>query len=444
MRSWGPTEKEFCYILNAISDAVLAVDANGTTMYLNEADTKLKGLGEEAIGEIFYNFRSGKHVMEVLDTGRPIINVLRNKGRMDYVNNFYPIFADHKIIGVVSVAKDITQVQQLTQRVLRLENTVKQKDRAKYTFEDIIGNAPNFLSIINMAKIVALGESNVLIMGESGTGKEYIAHAIHNASKKKEGPFIAVNCTAIPNELLESELFGYEQGAFTNASKRGKLGIFEIAHTGTIFLDEIGDMNLSLQSKILRVLQDKKIRKVGGTEEVEVDVRILAATNKNIEQMILEGNFREDLFYRLSVVPLKLIPLRDRVEDIPPLVNEFIRKHSKNTEVTISQEALYALINYNWPGNIRELENAIEFAINFIEGNTIQLANLPSKVTKNISGDILNLSLKKVVSEAERKTIIHALKVFGCSVEGKKLASQALCISLAALYKKIKDYQIQI
>lgn len=311
-------------------------------------------------------------------------------------------------------------------------------------FSSIIGNSKELQKAQLKAKKVAAGHASVLITGESGTGKELFARAIHYASPRKDGPFIAINCGAIPDTLLESELFGYVPGAFSGASKNGKIGKFELANNGSIFLDEIGDMPLHLQVKILRVLQDKVVVPIGGNKPVPINVRVISATNKNLEVMVKNDEFREDLYYRLNVIPIEIPPLRKRKEDIPILVQHFLHKYCSyyNIETPIVDEkVLKALEDYYWPGNIRELENTIEYVINIVQyGKSIELNHLPPKIlafkeTVNIS-DELNLE------NLEKQTILKALKEYGENTEDKRKVAKALGISLSTLYRKLEKYNI--
>ncbi|MGX4601355.1 sigma-54 interaction domain-containing protein [Faecalimicrobium sp. JNUCC 81] len=314
------------------------------------------------------------------------------------------------------------------------------------TLDNIIGESDIINSTKKEALIASKSTSTVLITGESGTGKELFARAIHNHSNRNENPFVAVNCAAIPDNLLESELFGYEEGAFTGAKRGGKLGKFELAHKGTIFLDEIGDMSLHLQAKLLRVLQEKELNKIGAKSNVFIDVRIVAATNKDLEKMVNKGTFREDLYYRLNVIPISLPSLRERREDIPLLANfmmkEYAIKLNKNV-VDIDKSVINLMINYKWPGNIRELQNIIEYSVNMSSSSVITLDTMPNrmkKIDKNediiIKEGIINLE------ELERREIIKALDKYKDYKKDKDLAAKALGISRATLYRKLEKYKI--
>ncbi len=312
---------------------------------------------------------------------------------------------------------------------------------------DMIGSSPQTRQLREEIRKVAKSTSTVLITGESGTGKEIVASAIWKASARKNGRFIALNCGAIPESLLESELFGYVKGAFTGADPNGRMGKFELANKGVIFLDEIGDMPLYLQVKLLRVLQERKIIRIGSNRVIPVDVRILAATNKNLKEMIEKKQFREDLYYRLNVIPLKIAPLRERKEDIRDLVLHFAGRYAGLLEkklVSISEEAMDCLCRYPWYGNVRELENTVEFMVNMMEGDGIlDFRTLPDHLLeRSEAGEFLQereLTERKILQlkELERQEIQKALCLYGEDTEGKKMAAKALGISLATLYRKL-------
>jgi len=334
----------------------------------------------------------------------------------------------------------VVEYQRLNEKVKYLDRELK----GKYTLGNFIGKSPKILKIFDLIDKIKDIDSSVLITGESGTGKELIAKAIHYLGNRAKNRFEVVNCAAIPINLLESELFGYEKGAFTGATSR-KLGKFELADKGTIFLDEIGDMSYDLQSKLLRVLQNKSISPLGSNEVRNIDVRVIAATNKDIEEEIENKTFRDDLYYRLNVIQIKLPPLRERKEDIPLLVNHFINKYciafNKPTK-EIDSYALEILENYNYKGNVRELENIIERAVALNTGNKITSVDLPSNIkdqddTKD--SDILTICPGETMKDIERKVIIHALK---SNKGNKKRTANILDISERTLYYKIKEYGI--
>jgi transcriptional regulator with PAS, ATPase and Fis domain len=330
-------------------------------------------------------------------------------------------------------------------------NSTSQKPEKKHayiTFNDIIGNAPAFKEVINKAKIIAPNDVSVMITGESGTGKEMLAHAIHHASTRRDKPFVALNCGAIPENLIESELFGYVNGAFTGASVKGKPGKFESADGGTIFLDEITEMPISLQSTLLRVLQEQKVERLGSNKTIRVDVRVISATNKDITSLIGQGLFRADLYYRLNVIPLELPSLRDgRRDDIVPLMNYFMTKHSefisnrKVADFVVHKNVFEFLKNYHWPGNIRELENVIIHMLNMMDdAGNVTMNSLPIYIRDdsiNFQGQAFT-----TIENLEKQAIIKALDFFGDDTEGKQAASTSLGIGLTTLYRKMKKYNI--
>lgn len=437
----------FYQALNSAIEGIQIADAQGTEIFVNDAFLKITKLKPED--------RLGKSVFEVSPDGG-LAWVLQNKSAVKHIRNHpkgtnvellsnaAPIIINGNFYGAVSVMQDITDLIQLSKELEKSKGIVDYLNKkvghlatAKYFFKDIIGCSSKIKEIVNIAQKVANGNQAILIQGESGTGKEIFAHAIHNASNRRFNPFIAVNCAAIPEQLLESEFFGHEKGAFTGANTR-KLGMFELAHTGTLFLDEIGDMNLSLQSKLLRVLQEREFLRVGGITPIKVDVRIIAATNRNLLQLVQEGKFREDLFYRLNVINLVIPPLRERLEDLPLLAEHFINKINKRLGKSIrgvSKDAIKVLREYKWPGNVRELENVFERAILLCQGDIIQAWDLCLPGTHTVKNP--------PAEDDEKEKIKFYLLKYGCSVAGKKEVARQLKMSLATLYNKIKQYQLE-
>ncbi|MGK0468859.1 sigma-54 interaction domain-containing protein, partial [Clostridium sp.] len=314
--------------------------------------------------------------------------------------------------------------------------------------KDILGESRQVQKLKQNVKKIAISNSTVLITGESGTGKEMFARAIHNESNRNEKPFIAINCGAIPDMLLESELFGYAKGAFTGADPLGKIGKFEFANKGTILLDEIGDMPLYLQTKLLRVLQERSITRIGSNKTIDIDVRVVATTNRDLVKAIKENKFREDLYYRLNVIPLEIPPLRERKEDIKLLIGAFIEKYcnflNKNfLNMKLGDDTEQILYNYKWPGNIRELENTVEYIVNMVGTNGIITKEiLPENIFHN-EIDIFNnehgiFTLKSL----EKRAIENAIEKYGTTTEGKKIAAKRLGIGIATLYRKIEEYNL--
>jgi transcriptional regulator with PAS, ATPase and Fis domain len=337
--------------------------------------------------------------------------------------------------------KQVDEIKHFKNVFERVEDVLTKLD-ARQLFPEIIGDSRVMRGLLRRVQMVAPTDSTVLILGESGTGKELVASSIHRNSRRSQNPFIKLNCVAIPPDLLESELFGHEKGAFTGATAR-KPGKFELAHGGTIFLDEIGDMPLGLQAKILRVIQEKEFDRVGGTRTVQVDVRLICATNKNLPQMVAEGTFREDLYYRINVFALQLPALRERKEDIPLLVDDFLSRTTP--EVSISSPALQMMIGYAWPGNVRELQNTVERAAVLSQGQEIVVNHLPDSITQLFQHAFIeneeekDLSIDDKLKEIEKGMIIDALK----KTKGIQIrAAELMGINQRSLWHRIKKYQI--
>ncbi|MDW7728623.1 MAG: sigma 54-interacting transcriptional regulator [Bacillota bacterium] len=433
---------ELTAIIETIHEGALAINAEGFVTHCNTTAEKLLKLNrEEIIGSNLEDLLPGAPALEVLETGTEYIEkeeIYQARGRrsMHFIVSVRPIAGREKPEGAVVSFRDISEARRL---IYDLSSTAMD-----YTFDDIIGESLAIGNVKEQALKVAGGNSTVLITGESGTGKEIFARAIHKASPREEGPFISVNCGAIPETLLESELFGYEGGAFTGARKEGKAGKFELASDGTIFLDEIGEMPLHLQVKLLHVLQNREVERVGGSKKIPVDVRIIAASNRDLEKMMQEGNFRKDLYFRLSVIPLHIPPLKDRREDIPALVKRCLAKYGPMLNKHFSDiepEAMECLLRYNWPGNVRELENALEYAVNMAGGDLITYSSLPPRV-KNIEKETIarvDASLKEKVRDYERMILQDYLDRFGDTYEGKSDIADKLEISRATLYRKLSE-----
>lgn len=438
----------FISIFNSIHEGIMVADEKEIVRFINPAYTKLTGVkAHEIIGKELSIVRPSARLPEVIKSGEPLYGVHRKVGTVEYIASMHPIIVQGKVIGGVTIASDITEIQNLNKRLINysnkvkgLINRVKEQNVARYDFCDILGVSPEFQKIMRMAQKLSQSNINVLIRGESGTGKELFAHGIHNASKRAQGPFVVVNCAAIPVNLLESELFGYEAGAFTGANKQGKSGLVEIADEGTIFLDEIGDMNIDLQAKLLRFLQSMEFQRVGGTEMVTVNVRVIAATNRDLESMVEKETFREDLYYRLNAAQLRIPPLRERKEDIEILLNYFLAKDANRDygPFTLAEDTKRILFRYPWPGNIRELENTVNFLTSISNESTITAANLPEKFFRDRPG----MHHREEINR-EKQALIDALEQFGKSVGGKKEAAKYLGISLATLYNKLKYYGIK-
>ena len=382
--------KELDAIIEALDDGIVVADRNGFILKANHAYQQMTGItAEEFVGkhvrELIKQGYIGRSVTEmVVERNSPVTIVdIRNNKELLLTGN--PVYNDKgELVRVVTAIRDVTQLNSLKEQLAETEE-IKNRYylelehlRSQQPFRKIITNNPEMRQKLDLAFHVAHVDSTVLILGESGVGKELIAQLIHRASKRSTGPFIKINCGAIPTNLLESEFFGYEPGAFTGALKEGKPGLFELAQGGTLFLDEIGEIPLDLQVKILRTLQDKVITRVGGKTNISLDVRIVAATNRDLKKMMQENTFREDLYYRLNVVPMVLPPLRNRKEDILPLINDFLAKFKLQYgyQKWIHPDVMERLLNYDWPGNIRELENTIERLVVTSRGECILPENL--------------------------------------------------------------------
>lgn len=451
-------ETEASFLLNTITeatnDAIVYVNKEGKVEILTKAYANFLGVNrDEAIGKHVRDVIENTRMDIVVETGIPeIAQVQEIKGR-NMIATRIPVVVNDKIVGAVGkvLFKDVDELNSLYKEINKIEKELnlykdefKRANKAQYALDSIISESRSMEELKELTMMAAKTNSNVLILGESGTGKELFAHAIHNNSKRKDAPFIKVNCGAIPYELLESELFGYEEGSFTGAKKGGKIGKFKAADGGTIFLDEIGELPMNMQVKLLRVLQDREIERIGSNISEKVDIRIIAATNKDLDKMVSEGMFRLDLYYRLNVVSIKIPPLRERKEDIPILSKYLIEKISKGENIKvdkISDNTLEYLKKYDWPGNVRELENILERAINFLEKETIiNLNHLPHKIT-GIMGNKQIRNLKSIVEEVEKQTIIDSLII----ANGNKTnAANILDISRTSLYEKITKYGIDI
>lgn len=434
-------------ILDSLYDGILIIDSEGIVRYINPAYTRITKVKEEnIIGKKLSDVRKGSYLTEVIKSGKLQLNVHRKMDEVEYIVNMVPIYGKkNKVLGGISLLNELNDVYKLTEKlnlskiiIQNLKEHVKSLGSGKYNFEDIIAVDKKSIEIKEFAKRIALTDSNVLITGESGTGKELYASAIHNFSLRKDFPFIPVNCASFEKSLIESELFGYEEGTFTGAKKNGKTGLFQLANGGVLFLDEIGELEYGLQGKLLRVLQEKSIRKIGGSKEIPIDVRLICATNKDLFKLMEKGKFRRDLYYRIAIIPLTIPPLRERKDDIPSLANKFISDLSQKykKDMFLSQEAIQLLKEYEWCGNIRELKNIIEFTFNMREEKIILKEHLPIKIEENILDSEI-IELNEYINKVEKEYINKAIAKYGDSVEGKKKAAKALGISLATFYNKL-------
>ncbi|WP_409254082.1 sigma 54-interacting transcriptional regulator [Bacillus sp. SCS-153A] len=377
------------------------------------------------------------------------VSDLHERNGIKYIVHRIPIKKEGKVIGAIGkvMFRQLNEVSELFKRLQKAESKasfyhqqLQKSETARFTWDQILSKHPYMDKLKKSAAKAAKGRSTVLIRGESGTGKELFAHAIHNSSARSDGKFVIVNCAAIPEDLLESEFFGYEEGAFTGARQRGKVGKFDLANGGTLFLDEIGDMSIALQAKLLRVLQEREFYRVGGNSRIKVDVRIIAATNRNLEAMVKEGEFREDLYYRLNVISLNIPPLRERINDVGHLTSQLMIELNSmlGTSITgISSKAKEALLQYNWPGNVRELKNILERAMTFAEHGNIQLEDLPDYLIDQLSNPT-----KEKISLAEDAELEVIKKALTQSNGNKAQAARLLGISRSGLYEKLKKYEL--
>jgi PAS domain S-box-containing protein len=447
-------EAQLKAIIDSTNDAISVADENGIVRLVNKAYTKITGYSpEDVIGKpATVDIAEGESIhMLIAKLRQPIYNARLKVGpaKKEVIVNATPLFVKGKFKGSVAVVHDVSEILKLTNELEEVKRLIRHM-RAQYTFDDIIGDSKLIQIAKEQAKKVAQTPATVLLRGESGTGKELFAHAIHNASPRRNKPFVSVNCAAIPESILESELFGYEEGSFTGALHGGKKGLVEEADGGTLFLDEVGKLPLSLQPKLLRFIETKEYVPVGGRNVKKVDVRIIAATNMELEKMVRNGDFLPDLYFRLNVFPIYLPSLKDRKEDIPKLAVHIVKKlnqqYGRMVE-GISPAVIKYIVSKDWPGNVRELENFLgRVMINMgPEERYIELKHLPEdsglKVEKKEEefSDIGEKSLKDLVEEYEKKIIFTVLKQTG----GDKVkAAKMLDISIRTLYYKMERYGI--
>ncbi len=384
-------------IFDNIKEAIISIDDNLTTVEVNPAAETLLGIrSTEIIGKkIKTVFGNSFSLPDNVDNDN-LSNIIEINGKQFFIT--YIPFNSYSRKGLVTF-QETEDIYKMGQDLRRLLYKKHKGHIAKYTSNDIIAESKNIKTLIKKARLISQSDSSVLITGESGTGKELFSSSIHNASKRKTGPYVAVNFASIPDDLVESELFGYVEGAFTGATKKGKVGLFELANNGTIFLDEIGDASLKIQARLLRVLEEKEIMRVGDTQIIPINIRVIAATNKDLKELINKGRFREDLYYRLNIFPLHIPSLKERRDCIPKLIEEFMKKNS--VRKTLSADALGCLLNYHWPGNIRELKNMVEYSTSVAKDNTITSDDLPA--------DITNYCYKNEANEDEIETIAEKL-----------------------------------
>ncbi|PGE95404.1 sigma-54-dependent Fis family transcriptional regulator [Bacillus pseudomycoides] len=451
--------------LNLLSECILGVNEQGIINFLSGAYARFLGIDDpkEAIGkhctEVVENTR--KHI--IVKTGQVEIGHIQRMNNRNIAATRIPIMKEGKIIGAIGkiMFHDIKQFKALGDQISAMESKLsyyqtelQRLQEGRFSFQSIVGESAKMEEVKMMALKVSKSRSTVLIRGESGTGMELFANAVHHASPRADGAFIRLNCAAIPRDLLEAELFGYEEGAFTGAKKGGKPGKIELAHKGTLFLDEIGDMSLDMQVKLLRVLQEKEIERIGGTKTHKIDVRFIAATHRNLREMVQSGEFREDLYYRLNVFAIDIPPLRERKGDMVHLTEFLIRKLNEefgSSVLSLDDRVRDIFMEHDWPGNIRELENVLERALNVVEGTIIQVHHLPVYLRKKDLEEELyheifmvdqeknemSYSLQTEVESAEKRVIARALKKTAGNI---KEAAGLLGIHRASLYRKIERY----
>ncbi|UOF91362.1 sigma 54-interacting transcriptional regulator [Fodinisporobacter ferrooxydans] len=465
------TAEALSAVLESAYEGIVVCDADGVICEFNQAYCSFLGKSRDNV--------LGKHVTEIIEntrlhivakTGVPERGFIQRIQGQDMVVHRIPVWKEGTIIGAIGmlIFEGVTELYKILERMQHLSRQVSEKQlmpdsksfhatNKQSTFEQIIGNSQEISDVKRIARKAAGTPATVLITGESGTGKEMFAKAIHYASAYAEGPFISMNCAAIPEQLLEAELFGYEDGAFTGARKGGKPGKFELADKGTLFLDEIGDMPLTMQSKILRVLQEREVERVGGITKQRVDVRIIAATNRNLEEMVKTGSFREDLFYRLNIIRLNIPALRDRKPDIPMLLSFHLESTCKTYGLqrkTFTQETISMMMEYEWPGNVRELINTVEMLVTLVEGQYIFPHDLPSHFWSkkqhvsdgepvfHLPSDVGHVRLDQVKSSVIRRERDVILQILAEVKWNKAAAARALGIHRSTLYEKLKKYGI--
>ena len=427
-------------ILENVNKGLIVIDKNNTIISINHLALKKLNIDFDCIGKSIFLINQNDYFMN-----EEIFKLFIEDKEFSVVGKKIPLTSfDNKTYSAF-IFEDLKKIN---------ENIAEITNNNVISLNDIYGNSLATKKLKENILKVADTTSTILITGESGTGKELVARSLHSHSNRRDKPFVVINCSAIPDSLLESELFGYVKGAFTGASNNGRMGKFELANTGVIFLDEIGDMPLYLQAKILRVIQEKKIERIGSNKSIDLDIKIIAATNVDLEQKIKEQKFRSDLYYRLNVIPIKLLPLRERKEDIIPIVEKLITKYNKISNkhiVSIDEDVKASLLTYDWPGNVRELENTIELMFN-MSTNTNILNNslLPEtisskqKIKNNFSKEFENTEEELEAFEiVEKNYILKALKKYGNTTESKKIISDKMGIGLTTLYRKLKKMDIE-
>lgn len=446
--SWMPhqeREQQLKAILDSIGEGLVAINPQEIITHFNPAAKRILGYQSEAV--------LGVKIRDLFGTDIPLLNAL-HKGqsynnrelslttpagsKILYMASGRPVKnVDGNVIGAVSVLKAMHEVQELVNSVTKPYNS---------TFDDILFASEAMKRVVNLAKLISNNESTVLIRGESGTGKELFARAIHVAGPRREKPFVPINCAALPDALLESELFGYEEGAFTGAKKGGKQGLFEYATGGTLFFDEIGELSIHLQAKLLRVLQEGKVRRIGSNKELPVDIRIIAATHRNLEDMLRNNQFRDDLYYRLNVIPLYIPPLRERKEDLPLLAQSLLLKLNhrlKKQTSHLTEDAMHKLTQHNWLGNVRELENVMERAISLVHDGEITQTHIildsETRWQHTSAPPLADRKLKEALAELENRILRETIEKHGTS----RRVGKVLGLSHTAVLHRMHKYNLR-
>ena len=430
-------------IIDNMSKGVIISDCNNKITRINSIASRKLKINSNILGESMELISQNDFLMN-----EEIFTLKINNNEYNVAGKIIPLKSFNKVKSNAFIFEDVKKISKNIVEFTGNNNII--------TLDSIIGCSNATKTLKEDIKKIATTNSTVLITGESGTGKELVARSLHSQGDRRDKPFVVINCSAIPDTLLESELFGYVKGAFTGANQNGRIGKFELANSGVIFLDEIGDMPLYLQAKILRVIQEKKIERIGSNKSIDLDIKIIAATNVDLEKKIVEQKFRRDLYYRLNVIPIKLLPLRERKEDIIPIVNNLIKKYnilSSKYVHSFDENVKTALLNYDWPGNVRELENVIELMINMCENNDILTADLlPDNIlnqTPSSKSSFKNSDLKidnyelEDFEKIEKDYIEKALLKYGEDTEGKKLIAKKMNIGLTTLYRKMKRFNIK-
>ncbi len=442
---------ELIPILDSISDAIFIDDAQGYTIWINKASEELYRIKRKEIIGKHVSFLENEGIFTpsvariVMEEKKEVTTIHANKDGKRLLTTGIPIMdSNNNMSKIITTTHDITELIHLQNELESVQNTLSGL-KAQENFSGIVANSPAMYSVILLSKRLSDVDSTVLITGESGVGKGVIAKLLHQNGIRKEFPFVKINCGAIPENLIESELFGYVRGAFTGSRKDGKKGLFEIAEKGTIFLDEISELPLNLQVKLLQVIQEREITRVGGVESIPIDVRIISATNRDLLTLVHQGKFREDLYYRLNVVPINIPPLRERPEDIIPMIRIFLNQNNKKMKEhkEIDSKAIAILMKYTWPGNVRELQNIIERLMITTRDTIIMPENLPSFIleaanTPDTSNIPTGKNLKAALDYAEKEILIKALEKYKTT----RSMAKALGVSQPTIVRKLQKYQI--